>query len=338
MQYTVRIQKTGREFKVASDETVLAAALRQGISLMHSCRSGNCGSCKATLRSGQVDYGVYEQKALSDAERRAGKVLLCQAVPQSDLLVDATEVIAAEGVTVKTLPCRVVGMQRLADDVMRLQLKLPERQELNYLPGQYLEFLLRDGKRRSFSMAAPPAAGEPLELHIRHVPGGFFTEQVFTTMREKDLLRFQGPLGTFFLRRDSTRPIILVAGGTGFAPIKAIVMDALASGINRPMHLYWGVRARRDLYMDALARAWAARHEHFRYTPVLSEPLPADGWIGRIGWVHEAVVDDYPDMSGFDVYASGPPPMIDAARDAFAAHGLPADCLYFDSFEFAHGP
>jgi len=337
MSFTVRIQKTGREFSVAPDEPVLSAALRQGISLMHSCRNGSCGSCKAVLLAGQVDYGEYDEKALSAGERAAGKVLLCQAVPQSDLVVDATEVIAAEGVTVKTLPCRVLSMNRLAQDVMQLKLKLPGNQELHYLPGQYLEFLLRDGKRRSFSMAAPSASGEPLELHIRHVPGGFFTGHVFTQMKEKDLLRFQGPLGTFFLRTDSTRPILLLAGGTGFAPIKAIVMDALARGITRPMHRYWGVRARCDLYMDALARSWAAGHAGFSYTPVLSEPTAADHWDGRTGWVHDAVVADYPDLHDHEVYASGPPPMIEAARAAFTAHGLPADHLYFDSFEFSHG-
>jgi CDP-4-dehydro-6-deoxyglucose reductase, E3 len=305
---------------------------------MHSCRNGSCGSCKALLVSGEVDYGQYEEKALSAAERAAGKVLLCQAIARSDLVVDATEVIAAEGVTIRILPCRVVGMMRLAHDVMQLKLKLPENHEFNYLPGQYLEFLLRDGKRRSFSMAAPPVKGKPLELHIRQVPGGFFTGHVFTQMKEKDLLRFQGPLGTFFLREESARPIILMAGGTGFAPIKAIIMHALAQGLRRPMHLYWGVRARRDLYMDDLARQWADAHDQLSYTPVLSEPNPEDRWIGRTGWVHEAVIADHPDLSNFEVYASGPPPMIEAARPLFAAHGLPGERLYFDSFEFAHAP
>ena len=218
---------------------------------------------------------------------------------------------------------------------MRLYLKLPNNERLQFLAGQYVDILLADGRRRGFSLANPPHADELLELHVRHVPGGFFTGFVFERMKDKALLRFQGPLGTFFLREDSPRPIILIGGGTGFAPLKGILEHAFHIGLNRSLHLYWGARAKMDLYLDALPHRWEAEHPNFRYTPVLSEPRPEDAWEGRAGWVHEAVAADYPDLSGYDVYMSGPPPMIEAAKLAFAAQGLSAEQLFYDSFEFS---
>ncbi|MEK7206514.1 MAG: CDP-6-deoxy-delta-3,4-glucoseen reductase [Pseudomonadota bacterium] len=369
MSSKVRIESSGHEFVVEDKETVLAAALRQGIPLAYSCRNGSCGTCKGRLISGQVDYGVYEDKAMSAEERNAGHVLFCQAIPQSDLVIDAKEIDAARGIPIKILPCRVMKLEKLAHDVMQLSLKLPEGQRLQFLAGQYIDILLAGNKRRSFSLANAPGSDELLQLHIRHVPGGFFTDHVFNKMKEKDLLRFQGPLGTFFLREGDVqgstnaaggttpgteevesrreqrprtsraatdKPMILVAGGTGFAPIKGMLEHAMAQGITRPMHLYWGVRARRDLYLHELPLAWARENKHIRYTPVLSEPLPEDQWTGRTGWVHDAVAADYPDLSGHEVYASGPPPMIAALKGAVKKHGLPDDHLYYDSFEFAH--
>lgn len=336
MTFKVRIEPSGHEFTVAEKETVLDAALRQGYTLPYSCRNGSCGTCKGKLRSGEVDYGVYEDKALSAAERAAGLALFCQAVPRSDLVIEAKELATVAGIVIKTLPARVVKMEKAADDVMILSLKLPANQRLQFLAGQYVDILLKDNQRRSFSLANPPHADEFLELHIRHVPNGLFTTHVFTRMKEKDLLRLRGPLGVFFLREESDLPAIFVAGGTGFAPIKGILEHAFARGIRRPLHLYWGVRAQRDLYMDALPRAWAREHANFRYTPVLSEPRAEERWDGRTGWVHDAVTADYPDLSGYEVYASGPPPMIEALKRTFFARGLSPERLYFDSFEFAH--
>ncbi len=336
MTFKVRIEPSGHEFTVAEKETVLEAALRHGYTLPYSCRNGSCGTCKGKLRAGVVDYGVYEDKALSADERAAGFALFCQAIPRSDLVIEAKELATVAGITIKTLPARVVKMERAADDVMILSLKLPANQRLQFLAGQYVDILLKDNQRRSFSLANPPHTDEFLELHVRHVPNGLFTGHVFTQMKEKDLLRLRGPLGVFFLREESDRPAILVAGGTGFAPIKGILEHAFAHGIRRPLHLYWGVRAQRDLYMDALPRAWAREHAHFKYTPVLSEPRPEERWDGRTGWVHDAVIADYPDLGGYEVYASGPPPMIEAVKKAFFARGLTPDRLFFDSFELAH--
>lgn len=334
MSFTVTIQPSGHRFQNEDEESVLDAALRQGFALPYGCRNGACGSCKGRVLSGEVAY-AQRPRALSEADEAEGYAIFCQAVPRSDLEIEVREIGAAKDIVIKTLPCRVASMRRLAHDVMELKLKLPATERLQFLAGQYIDILLRDGRRRSFSLANPPHHDEFLELHIRHVPGGHFTEHVFNEMKEKALLRLEGPLGSFFLREDSQRPVILVAGGTGFAPIKAILEHAFEIGDPRPMHLYWGVRAKRDLYMDELVHQWLQRQPSLRYTPVLSDPLEEDAWSGRTGFVHEAVLEDYSDLSGYDVYMAGPPAMIEAAREAFMQQrGLPEAQLYYDSFEF----
>jgi CDP-4-dehydro-6-deoxyglucose reductase len=320
-------------FEVEEGESVLTAALRQGHILPYGCKSGACASCKGKLLEGRVDYGVYQKKALPDFEREQGKALFCQARPLTDLVVEARTVGAAKGIQIKTLPCRIQKMERLADDVMVLQLKLPANEKLVYLAGQFLEFLLKDGTRRSFSMANPPHAADLIELHVRHVAGGQFTGHVFNKMKERDILRFEGPLGTFFLREDSAKPIVFVASGTGFAPIKAVIEHAFHAGIARPMTLYWGGRRPKDLYMNALAERWAAERSDFRYVPVISDALPEDAWTGRTGFVHRAVMEDFPDLSEYQVYACGVPIMVDSARRDFLAQcRLPEDEFYADSF------
>lgn len=335
--FSVRLTGSGTEFEVSPGETVLDAALRQGIVLPYSCRTGSCATCKGRLVSGTVDYGDYQEQALPGAEREQGYALLCQAEPLSDLEVEAREIAAAEEIEIKQLPCRVVAMTPIAHDVMQIRVQLPRNQRFHYLPGQYIDLLMRDGRRRSFSIANPPDEAGELELHVRRVPDGYFTNYIFEGMKERDLLRFQGPMGTFFLRDgDEQRPLIFVAGGTGFAPIKAILEHAFAEEIRRPMHMFWGARGARDLYMRELVESWQARHDNFEFTPVLSEPGDQDQWSGDTGWVHEAVARYYPDLSGYQVYASGPPPMIEALHRAFPEHGLPEDQLFYDSFEFSY--
>jgi CDP-4-dehydro-6-deoxyglucose reductase len=324
----VTVQPSGHAFEVQEGESVLAAALRQDLVLPYGCRNGACGSCKGRLLEGQVDYGVYQRKALTDAERAQGKALFCQARPLTDLVIEARTIGAARDIQVRTLPCRVQKLERLADDVMAIYLRLPANERLQFLAGQYLEFLLKDGSRRSFSMGNAPHDDELIQLHVRHVAGGQFTDHVFGKMKERDILRFEGPLGTFFLREESQKPIVLVASGTGFAPIKSIIEHALHRNIARPMTLYWGGRRPQDLYMDALVRQWP-----ITYVPVISDALPEDRWTGRTGFVHRAVMEDHRDLSACQVYACGVPVMVDAARRDFVQQcKLPEDEFYADSF------
>ncbi len=336
MAYNVTLRQSGRQFQVEPDEPVLAAALRQGIGLPYGCKNGACGSCKGEVVSGGVEQRSHSSSALSNDEKTRGLALFCCASATSDLVIDVREVAGAGDMQVKKLPCRVNALERRADDVMVLKLQLPANERLQYLAGQYIEFILKDGKRRSYSMATAPHEEGPVELHIRHMPGGTFTDHVFSTMKEREILRFEGPLGTFFLREDSDKPIVLLASGTGFAPIKAIVEHALFKEIKRPMTLYWGARRKKDIYMLELAESWAQANPNFKFVPVLSEPDASDAWTGRTGFVHRAVVEDLPDLSGYEVYACGAPVMVEAAlRDFTSHHGLPADAFYADSFTSA---
>ena len=330
----VTLQPSGQQFEVEEGESVLAAALRSGFVLPYGCRNGACGSCKGKILEGRVDYGVYQKKALPDTEREQGKALFCQAKPLGDLVIEARTVGAVKDLQVKTLPCRVQVIKRLADDVMAIFLKLPANERLQFLAGQSLEFLLKDGTRRSFSMGNAPHDDELIELHIRHVAGGQFTDHVFGKMKERDILRFEGPLGTFFLREDSEKPIVFVASGTGFSPIKSIIEYALNKGVARPMTLYWGGRRPKDLYMNELALKWAAEHpQQFKYVPVISDALPEDAWRGRTGFVHRAAMQDFPDLSAHQVYACGVPVMVDSARRDFIGQcRLPEDQFFADSF------
>jgi CDP-4-dehydro-6-deoxyglucose reductase len=331
--HRVTLQPSGLQFEVEDNESVLAAALRQGYVLPYGCRNGACGSCKGRLVEGSIDYGVYQKRALPDEEKAQGKALFCQAKALTDLVIEARTVGAAKDIQVKTLPCRVQKMERVADDVMVLWLKLPANERLQFLAGQYIEFLLKDGSRRSFSMGNAPHDDELVQLHVRRVAGGQFTEHVFGKMKERDILRFEGPLGTFFLREDSEKPIVFVASGTGFAPIKSIIESALKKGVSRPMTLYWGGRRPKDLYLNDLALHWAAENPGFRYVPVVSEALPEDGWTGRTGFVHRAAMEDFPDLSGHQVYACGVPIMVDSARRDFVQKcKLPELEFYADSF------
>lgn len=335
MSHQVTLQPSGRSFAVAETQNVLEAALQQpGCVLPYGCRDGKCGSCVATLLEGTIDYPNGRPSGIAASDEAQGRILLCQAQPRSALVVQAHEIKTSD-IAAKILPCRVEKRDLLAPHVMRLYLKLPSSERLQFLAGQYVDILLSGGRRRSFSLANPPHADDFLELHIRHVTSGLFSDYVFEQMQEKAILRFNGPLGTFFLREDTARPLLFIGGGTGFAPLKSMLEHAFNVGIQRPMHLYWGVRSRVDLYLDALPRHWVEQQAHFRYTPVLSAPQPQDNWSGRTGWVHAAVTADYADLSGYDVYMSGPPAMIAAAKPAFAAQGLPPEQLFYDSFEFS---
>ncbi|WP_116600755.1 CDP-6-deoxy-delta-3,4-glucoseen reductase [Cupriavidus alkaliphilus] len=339
MAYQVTVMPSGHKFEVAADETILGAALRHSIGLPYGCKNGACGSCKGRVLEGSIVQGDHAPSALTAQEKTEGRALFCCANAASDITIECREVHGAGDIPIKKVPCRVTSLERLADDVIAIKLQLPATERMQYLAGQYVEFLLRDGKRRSYSIATPPHEDGPIELHIRHMPGGAFTDYVFgakegqPAMKERDILRFEGPLGSFFLREESEAPIILLASGTGFAPIKAIVEHAAYTGIQRPMTLYWGGRRPKDLYMHALAEQWARDLPNFQYVPVVSDALPEDNWQGRTGFVHQAVIADFPDLSGHEVYACGAPVMINAARGDFTRQcKLHEDAFFADSF------
>ena len=340
MPYQVTLKTSGKQFTVNQDETVLEAALRQNINLPYGCKNGACGSCKGKVLEGQVTHGQHSESAMSRADETGGATLFCCAHPLSDLLIEAREVQGAGDIAIRKVPCRVNAISRHGSDVAILKLQLPASERFQFLAGQYLEFLLKDGQRRAYSIANAPEQEGPLELHIRHLPGGLFTDFVFAAkdpaLKEKDILRFEGPLGSFFLREDSKKPIIFVAAGTGFAPIKSIIEQMQAKKIQRPISLYWGGRRPSDLYMNSLCETWAQDLPDFKYIPVISDALPEDAWDGRSGFVHEAVMTDHPNLKDFQVYACGAPVMVNAARQDFSSQcHLPEEEFFADSFTSA---
>ncbi|RFO96776.1 CDP-6-deoxy-delta-3,4-glucoseen reductase [Rhodoferax lacus] len=331
--YSVTVQPSGRTFTVDRDEAILPAGIRQGIGLPYGCKDGACGSCKCKMLSGTVVHGAHQEKALTAEEAAAGLILTCCAVPQSDLLLESRQVTEAGALPIKKMPVRVASLEKKSADVVLMKLQLPANDAFVFRAGQYIEFLLRDGARRSYSMANAPTEGAQVELHIRHMPGGKFTDLVFGSMKEKDILRIEGPFGSFFLREDSDAPIVLLASGTGFAPIKALLENMQQKGITRPSTLYWGGRRPGDLYMDAWVRDFAAANSWLSYVPVVSDALPEDAWNGRTGFVHKAVLQDHADLSAHQVYACGAPIVVDSAkRDFCASAGLPEDNFFADAF------
>jgi len=335
MTYTITIQPSGHSFQADENERILDAALRAGLSLPYGCRNGACGSCIGTLVEGEVRYDERNRSALSDERESSGAMLTCQATACSDLTIGVKELSSSSEIEVKRLPARVEEKKQLSHDVIEIKLKLPDTERMQFLPGQYIDILLKDGQPRAFSLANPPHRDDFLELHIRVVEGGSFTNFVQDEMKVKDLLRIEGPHGNFTLDEDGNRSVLLIAGGTGFAPIQSILEHAIADGDERMFHLYWGVRTEKDLYLDERARSWADQYSNIAYTPVLSEHNPALPWNGMTGFVHEAVLENHDNLSDYDVYMAGPPAMIEAARSGFMAAGLPEDQMFSDAFEFS---
>jgi CDP-4-dehydro-6-deoxyglucose reductase len=335
MPFTVTVQPSGRTFSVDRDEPILTAAIRQGVGLPYGCKDGACGSCKSKLLEGRVIHGVHQSKALSAEEEAAGWILTCQAAPQSDVVVEARTVPGAGEYAIRKMPTRVTSISKPAADVAILQMQLPANDKLQYHAGQYVEFILRDGARRSYSMANAPHTQDDkpgIELHLRHLPGGKFTDHVFSAMKEKDILRMEGPFGSFFLR-ESDKPMILLASGTGFAPIKAIIEHLRHTKDARHAELYWGCRSKADLYLHDWALEAAAAMPNLKYIPVLSEPKPEDAWTGRTGFVHQVVMHDHPNLMNHQVYACGAPIMVESAKHDFVVKsGLPDDEFYADAF------
>ena len=336
MSFNVSVQPSGRNFSANPDEPILAAAIRQGIGLPYGCKDGACGSCKCRMLEGRVVHGPHQLKALSVEEEANGLILTCCGVAQSDVVIESRQVTDESAFPIKKMPARVSSMTRVSPDVMVIRLQLPAGDALKYHAGQYVEFLLRDGDRRSYSMANAPHTqleAPGVELHLRHLAGGKFTDHVFGAMKEKEILRIEGPYGSFFLREDSKKPIVMLASGTGFAPIKALIEHMQHKNTARPAVLYWGGRRPSDLYMNDWMLAKLAEMPYLRYIPVVSDALPEDGWTGRTGLVHRAVLEDFANLSAHQVYACGAPIVVDSARaDYCALAGLPPEEFFADAF------
>lgn len=331
--FSVTVQPSGRSFIVPRGDSVLTAGISQGISLPYGCKSGSCGSCRCKMLSGNVVHGAHQSKALSTEEEASGYVLTCCAMPQSDLVLESRQVTEAGALPIRKMPTRVSSLRTACSDVMVIQLQLPANDIFAYRAGQYVEFILRDGARRSYSMANAPHRGPGLELHIRHMPGGKFTDHVFGAMKEKEILRIEGPFGSFFLREDCDRPIILLASGTGFAPVKAMIEHMQHQGMARKVALYWGARTSSDLYMQNWVQTQLAAMPTLSFVPVVSDISENKTWRGRTGFVHRAVMQDFPDMCGYQVYACGAPIMVESARTDFVAQcGLDANEFFADAF------
>jgi NAD(P)H-flavin reductase/ferredoxin len=330
-EFTMTVVGAARPVTVRAGETLLEAGLRQGLALPYECRNGACGVCACTVLRGEVDLGTYQRSALGDDERAKGKALMCCATARSDVDVDVVDASAATRLPVRTWSARVESLRRLTEDLIVLELRLPGDERIEFRAGQYINIVLEDGARRAFSFANAPGGDGRIELHVRRVPGGRYTGHVFTAMRVGDTIDFEGPLGDFTLR-ESALPIVFVAGATGFAPVKSNVEDPFARWLRRPKSLYWGVRRRADLYMAELCERWQREHDNFVFVPVLSEPLAADAWTGRTGLVHEALLADFPDMAGHEVYVCGSVRMVEAAIPAFLAHGADEGFCFSDAF------
>jgi CDP-4-dehydro-6-deoxyglucose reductase, E3 len=324
------------EFSVAPDQTLLDAALGASLNLPHSCKGGNCGACRARLLKGEVHYPNGAPLGLSDAEVADGLILLCQARARTDLSIETFEIRPADTIAIKRLPCRIERALPLSHDVMGLFLRLPVAEDFTFEAGQYIDIMLPGGRRRSFSIASPPHDSRPLELHVRRVPGGEFTDRLFHEDTRSSLLTIEGPLGQFRYRDHApgtAPPMLLIGGGTGIAPLIGILRHIIENSIDRDTSVFWGVRSERDLYAHATLEGLKSRAAGMRYIPVLSEGSPE--WRGSQGWVHEAALKDVENLQAYEVYAAGPPAMIAAVRREFAARGVSENRLYFDSFDYA---
>lgn len=320
MNYEIEIQPARVKYKASVDDTLLSAALANKFCLEHSCRSGECGLCSATIVSGTVknEFGDLVTE---------GNVLTCCSYPQSDITLLAKFLPELSDIECKTLPCKLVSKSLVNHDILILTLRFPPKTNFKYLAGQYID-LIYQGLRRSYSIANAQSSLEGLELHIRLIADGQFSQVLIRDCNENQLMRIEGPKGTFFVR-EATNPIIFLAGGTGFAPVKAMMENLLHNKVNREIYIYWGM-AHSDGFYTKIADDWAREYSHISYVSVVSADDKC--WQGRRGFVHQVVLDDFSDLSKYHVYACGSPLMISSAKDAFISRGLNSEHFYADIF------
>ena len=330
--FHINFKSIGKSFVAEDNETILDAALKNKLALPFGCLSGNCGSCKGRILEGEVNHGDAKPFLLSGPEKEKGYALFCQAKPTSDLIID-TITFPGQAQPPRKLPARITRVDKVTEDVVILELATPSSHAFTFTPGQYIDILLKDGKRRSYSMANLPVEKGVVELHVRKMNQGTFTEYAFGKMKAKDILRFEGPLGNFQFDTESDKAALFVASGTGFAPIKSIIEKLFFEEVERELKLYWGGRRPQDIYLSHLAEKWANERENFEFIPVVSEAIPKDEWRGRTGYVHSAVMEDYHSLENHQVYACGAPEMVEAAqRDFTRDRGLPEEEFFSDVF------
>jgi len=330
--FTVLNQVSGKSFQSNGEVSVLDGALSYGLNFPYGCQNGFCGKCKAVILNGEIEYDGEIPSAITEEEVEANMALLCQCKAKSDLYIAVDELDALANIEVRSIPCRVEEINHLNHDVIQILLKIPGAQSLQYLAGQYLDLEHSDFEPRAFSIANAPVNSNLIELHVRLVEDGKFTNYIFNSLAEKTILRIEGPKGDFFLREESEGPIIMIAGGTGFGPIKAIIEHLVAINSESVVYLYWGVRDEEDIY-SKLPSEWAEKSPKIQFVPVLSE---ASGvWQGERGFVHESVMRDFADLSDYEVYACGPPVMVKAAAKGFLEQGLSKKNFFSDAFEYA---
>lgn len=332
MSYHIAIAQSDVAFDARTDQTILDAAASHGIALPYSCRKGVCGNCRGRVLQGSLLAGTggggHETGIDAPNEH-----LFCQARAASDLVIAPRDWTRIDPAARKTLQATLFRKQALADDVTLLHLRFPNGVRAKFAAGQYLHVLLPDGERRSFSMANPPHDNDGLQLHIRHSEGGRFSTGILPTLNRGDVLKVELPHGDFTLREQTGRPMLFVAGGTGFAPIKSLIDHILRRGIERDIVLYWGARTPDGVYARAVVEKWQRRRPDLRFEPVVSDEDLPQAWAGRRGFVHEAVVADFDSLAGWDVYACGSPPMVQAVRLACIDRlGLPPERFYNDAF------
>ncbi|MGF6904752.1 FAD-binding oxidoreductase [Paraburkholderia sp. GAS348] len=324
--FVVKFEPSNVALPSESDSTVLDTALAAGFFPKHSCRRGECRACETRVVSGDVRYAA----GVTPDGLKPGHCLTCLAIPTSDVVLDAPEVASVPGRRIVKMGARVTSVDRVSGDVAVVRVQTPAGSDFKFNPGQYVDVVLRDGARRSYSMANVPADDGRVEWHIRAMPAGRFSQHVYQNLKARDLLRIEGPFGSFTLR-DSEAPLIFLASGTGYAPIASMMRAHGGILAKRGATFYWGGRREEDLYAMEEAMAWANSAANLKFVPVLSDP--DDQWRGRTGFIHEAVQKDHPDLSGFEVYACGNPLMIDAARHVFRTEcGLVENNFFNDSF------
>ncbi|MCY1272217.1 CDP-6-deoxy-L-threo-D-glycero-4-hexulose-3-dehydrase reductase [compost metagenome] len=325
-EHRITFAPAGVTLDCAPGQSVLETALGAGFFPKHSCRRGECHACCAPIKSGSVSYPEgFEPEGVPE-----GHCLTCMARPEGDVVIEAPEVSAVPGRRVVQAGARVLSADRVSHDVTVVRLQVPPNAGFDFKAGQYCDVLLRDGTRRSYSMANAPDGSGTMEWHVRALPKGRFSTHVYQALKPRDMLRVEGPFGAFVLS-EADKPVILLASGTGYAPIASLMKTHGQALQARGAVLYWGGRRREDLYAIDEAQKWDALAARLRFVPVLSEP-DAD-WQGRSGFVHEAVAHDFPDMSGLEVYACGNPLMVDAARATFTRdHALPDGSFFSDAF------